>query len=87
MDGGLSTLPLTFDHMFLEDAGACSTLDFALRIFSNDVRFDQWHLREMRTHTGGNGRTYSEGTLWDEKGNMVCSMTQQNILRVKPARL
>jgi acyl-CoA thioesterase II len=87
MDAALSFLPLTLDHKFLGDAGACSSLDFALRLFSNEVRFDEWHIEELKTITAGNGRTYSEKRLWDEKGNMVASMTQQSILRPKVARL
>lgn len=86
MDGALSFLPLSHNHQFLDDAGACSSLEFALRVFSNDVDMSKWHLREMRTITGGQGRTYSEGHLWDEKGTIVASMTQQSILR-PPAKL
>lgn len=81
MDGALSFMPLTHSHQFIDDAGACSSLDFALRVFSNDVDMRKWHQREMSTTTGGQGRTYSEGKLWDEEGTLVASMTQQSILR------
>jgi acyl-CoA thioesterase II len=81
MDGGLSFIPLSHNHMFLQDAGACSSLDFALRIFSNKVNLNEWHFKEMKTHNGAEGRTYSEGQLWDEKGNMIASMTQQSVMR------
>jgi acyl-CoA thioesterase len=81
MDGALSFLPLSHKHMFLQDAGACSTLDFALRIFSNKVDLTDWHLKEMKTHNGAEGRTYSEAQLWDKKGNMIASMTQQCVMR------
>jgi acyl-CoA thioesterase II len=81
MDGALSFIPLSHSHMFLQDAGACSSLDFALRIFSNKVDLNEWHLKEMKTHNGAEGRTYSEGLLWDEKGNMIASMTQQSVMR------
>ncbi|KAK4700969.1 hypothetical protein P7C70_g5270, partial [Phenoliferia sp. Uapishka_3] len=36
MDGALSFVPLSFSHLFLEDAGACSTLDFALRFHTEE---------------------------------------------------
>ncbi|CAG9945560.1 unnamed protein product [Clonostachys rosea f. rosea IK726] len=81
MDGALSFLPLSHSHMGLEDAGACSSLDFALRIFVTEVKMDRWHLRERITSRGGNGRTYSEGRLYDESGVLVASMTQQSIMR------
>lgn len=86
LDGAISFVPLTHSHLALSDAGACSSLDFALRVFSNDVKLDQWHLRELKTITGGNGRTYSESRLWDEDGNMVASMTQQCIMRPPPTK-
>lgn len=88
MDAALSFIPLTHNHQFLDDAGACSSLDFALRFFVNGDQLDlgRWHLREMKTINGAGGRTYSEAQLWDENGDMVCSMTQQSILRPKPAQ-
>ncbi|PSN58921.1 Thioesterase/thiol ester dehydrase-isomerase [Corynespora cassiicola Philippines] len=87
MDGGLAGLPLAHQKMFLDDAGACSSLDFALRVFQSGVDLREWHLRESLTIAGGHGRTYSEGRLWDRFGNMVASMTQQCILRPKLASL
>ena len=87
MDGAVSFNPLSHDHMFVQDAGANSSLDFALRVFVNEVDFNAWSLRELRTITGGEGRTYSEGRLWDQSGKMVASMTQQCIMRPKKAKI
>lgn len=84
MDGGLSFLPLIHDHRFLDDAGACSSLDFALRIFVPTIDIIQWHLKERKTIAADVGRTYSESRLWNQSGSMVASMTQQCILRPKP---
>lgn len=83
MDGALSFLPLTHDKLWFEDVQACASLDFALRIFVPTVDMHSWHLRERTTSRAGGGRTYSEGKLWDTKGNMVASMTQQSILRLR----
>lgn len=84
MDGAVSFLPLTHSGKFLYDVQACSSLDFSLRFFSNDVDCNKWLLRELRTNAGAEGRTYSESRLWDESGNMVACMTQQCIMRPKP---
>lgn len=81
LDGALAFAPLTFSHMFLDDSSATSSLDFALRVFSNKVEMGEWHLREMVTHVGAEGRTYSEARMWDEGGRCVASMTQQSIMR------
>lgn len=83
MDGGLSFLPLSHSSLWFDDVDACASLDFALRIFVPTVDMNSWLLRERTTSRGGGGRTYSEGRLWDTEGNMVASMTQQSILRVK----
>jgi len=85
IDGGVSFMPLVHSHLSLPDAGACSSLDFAIRIFSNKVDLNQWHLKEMKTHVGSNGRTYSEARVWDQDRNLIANMTQMNILRPKPA--
>ncbi|KAI0171543.1 thioesterase-like superfamily-domain-containing protein [Pestalotiopsis sp. NC0098] len=81
LDGGLSFLPLGHSNMWLDDSAACSSLDFALRLFASDIDLSSWHLRERRTTAGGLGRTYTEGRLWDENGKLVASMTQQSIMR------
>lgn len=86
LDGGLSFLPLTLDGGWLGDVGACSSLDFALRFLAPRPDFNAWHLRERRTVAGGAGRTYSEGRLWDEEGNLVAIMSQQSIMRPKPEK-
>ncbi|KAI1859317.1 hypothetical protein JX265_007254 [Neoarthrinium moseri] len=84
IDGAIAFTPLAHNHMWLDDSAACSTLDFALRIFVPDIDINSWHLRERRTMAAGYGRSYSEARLWDEQGTMVASMTQQCILRPKP---
>jgi len=83
-DAALSFLPLSHNHMFMDDAGACASLDFALRLFRNDVDVNAWCRREARTSVGADGRTYSEWLFWDESGkSLSASMTQQSIMRPK----
>ncbi|KAH6620581.1 thioesterase-like superfamily-domain-containing protein [Boeremia exigua] len=84
LDAFIASLPLTLNHRFLDDASACSSLDFALRIFNTDIDMARWHLREVTTNVGSEGRSYGESWLWDEDGNAVACMTQQCILRPKP---
>ena len=70
IDGGLSFLPLSHSHLFLQDAGACSSLDFAVRIFSNSLDINQCHLKEMKTVHGSEGEPIVKlesgmrGELW-----------------------
>lgn len=84
-DGALSFCPLSFSHLYLDDSAACSSLDFALRFF-RDVDVEKWHLREISTNVGSEGRTFSECWIWDEEGRAVANMSQQSIMRVLPAK-
>ncbi|WAO91658.1 Hypothetical protein NCS54_00913800 [Fusarium falciforme] len=87
LDGSLSFTPLAHSSMPLEAAGACSSLDFALRIFVNEVDLNEWNFKEIKTIAGGDGRAYSEARLWDNEGRMIANMTQQCILRPKRPNL
>ncbi|QIX00614.1 hypothetical protein AMS68_006131 [Peltaster fructicola] len=87
MDAGLSFLPLVHEHLFFDDTGACSTLEFAIRIWHPTPDLTTWHLRERKTINANGGLTYSEGRLWSQdKKTLVASMTQQCILRPRPVR-
>ncbi|TPX16008.1 uncharacterized protein E0L32_000342 [Thyridium curvatum] len=83
MDAAISFVPLTHGNMWFDDAAACSSLDFALRVFAPGVDMRRWTLRERGVSRAGMGRSYGEALLWDDKGNLLASMTQQSILRLK----
>lgn len=83
IDGAIAFLPLSFSNRWFEDVAAVSSLDFSLRFFRNEVDTRQWHLREMGTRVGGEGRSWGESWVWDEQGRAVACMTQQSILRPK----
>ena len=80
MDMGTSFIPLTHSGQSLDQVSAQSSLEFALRIFTNDMDLNAWSLREISIVTGGDGRTYSQVQVWDSHGKMFCNMTQQFIL-------
>ncbi|KAL4747044.1 thioesterase-like superfamily-domain-containing protein [Aspergillus terricola var. indicus] len=83
LDAYLSFTPLAHSGMFLDDAAACATLDFAIRVFCDEFDLCDWLLREIKSVAGGEGRTYTEGRVWNEQGRLVASMSQQSILRPK----
>ncbi|KAL8279305.1 hypothetical protein RQP46_008342 [Phenoliferia psychrophenolica] len=87
LDSALAFIPLTFSGSFMQDVSACGSLDFSLRVFSDKLDLNQWHMEEMWTISGGLGRTYSEGKLWSEDGKLVASMSQQSVMRPKEAKL
>lgn len=85
-DMAVAFIPLMHNHMYFDDTSACSSLEFALRVFKNEIDPEAWMMREFKTVTGGAGRNYSETQFWDEEGVMVASMTQQSILRPAKGR-
>jgi acyl-CoA thioesterase II len=86
IDSAVAFLPLSFSHMWFDNVAACSSLDFALRFFvsGDEVDMGKWHLRELKTNVGGEGRSYGESWVWDESGRAVACMSQQSILRPPP---
>ena len=85
LDSILSFLTVSHNNLFFEDVGACSSLDFALRVFTPCLKLSNRHLIEVSNYHAGSGRTFSESDLWTEEGTLVACMTQQVILRVPVA--
>jgi len=83
LDGPTGWLPLLHDQRPLADFKAVASLEFALRFFKTDIDCNDWHLREIKSTAAGEGRTFFEGKVWDERGRLVASMTQQDIARAK----
>ncbi|ETS85974.1 hypothetical protein PFICI_03999 [Pestalotiopsis fici W106-1] len=87
MDASLAFVPMAHSSLPMEMASACSSLEFALRVFVSDIDLNNWHFRELFTIAGGAGRTYSESRLWNNDSTLVASMTQQSILRPAATKL
>lgn len=87
MDQGSAIMPMAFGRVHPNAVASCSSLDFSLRIFANELNFEQWHLREEKSLAAGEGRTYQESQLWDQKGRLVASLTEQCIMRPRAEKL
>jgi acyl-CoA thioesterase len=90
MDGALAFMPLSQHGLRLQDASACSTVDFAMRFHQEDLPVDaEYHLREMRTYSSAHERTFNEALVFDQSGTkLVASSTQTCILRaLRPSRI
>jgi acyl-CoA thioesterase II len=87
LDAALAFYPLSQQGLRLIDAGACSTLDFALRFHEDEYDLQEYHLREMRSYCANRDRTFSEALLWDKEGKLIASMSQQCVLRSKQSSI
>jgi acyl-CoA thioesterase II len=81
IDVGIAFSPLSFNHKWFDDVSAVSSLDFALRFFTNEIDINKWHLRELRAPVTGEGRSFGESWIWGEDGRAVACMSQHSILR------
>ncbi|KAL4928618.1 thioesterase family protein [Aspergillus undulatus] len=83
MDRGLAYIPANHSGYSLAHASVCATLDFALRLLTDEVNLQNWHASERQTCGAGNARALSEGKVFDTDGRLLASMTQTTILRLR----
>jgi len=81
LDGVVGFVGLAFNNLSFGDARAASSLDFAVRVFDNEIDMGKWHFKEVVTPVAAEGRTFAEARMWREDGACVAHMTQQTILR------
>ncbi|PLB52238.1 hypothetical protein P170DRAFT_444272 [Aspergillus steynii IBT 23096] len=84
MDKGLAYIPALHHGYHPSEADACASLDFSLRFFEHGLNLEEWHYTEQKGFVANHARVYSEGRVWDSKGRLLASMTQQTILRPNP---
>lgn len=83
MDTTLSFLPLALNNIPLTAAKAASSLEWSLRFFSPPpvaIESD-WLLHEQHTQHADEGRSFSEGRMYNEQGVELARMSQMSILR------
>lgn len=83
LDSLLAFLPLNHHGLHARDTTANSTLDFSLRFHNDDLDVDQWHVRELRSWCADRTRHFAESRVYDRRGRLVCSESQQCISRLK----
>ncbi|KAK0526137.1 hypothetical protein OC834_003841 [Tilletia horrida] len=80
-DTRLAWIPSGTAKVPLKHLEFTATLDFSLRYHQRDIRADEWMLREMRSITAGEGRSFGESRFWDRQGRLLATMSQQCLLR------
>ena len=83
----MPVVPVAFAGIGYGNIASATSLEFALRIFSNSIDVSQWVMREEKTVVGREGRTYTEARVWNAEGNMIASMSEQCLLRPKKSNL
>ena len=53
--------------------------------FHDEFSVDRWLLLDHRSTSAGNGRSHGVGEVFDEGGRLVCSFSQENMIRAMPA--
>ena len=79
----LSTALLPHGKSWFSKGMIVASIDHALW-FHRDVRVDDWLLYSMDAPTSQGARGFSRGTIFDRKGRLVCSVTQESLMRYAP---
>ena len=80
----LSTALLPHGKSWFAPGMIVASIDHALW-FHRDVRVDDWLLYSMDAPTSQGARGFSRGSIYDRAGRLVCSVTQENLMRYVPA--
>lgn len=59
------------------------SLDHSAWLHNHNFRADEWMLYENISTFADNGRAFSEGRLWTRDGRLICSATQECLIRSK----
>jgi len=81
MDMPSSVVPIVHSERAEDSDVFGASVEFSLRFFRNEVRPEQWHLKEAKSTVAAEGRTFGETYVWDEKGRTVAHMSQQCVAR------
>ena len=82
----LSTALLPHGKTWFGPEMIVASIDHALW-FHREVRVDDWLLYAMDSPTAQAARGFSRGCIFDRHGRLVCSVTQENLMRVvEPGR-
>ena len=79
----LSTALLPHGKSWFTREMIVASIDHALW-FHRDVRADDWLLYSMDAPTSQGARGFSRGLIFDRAGRLVCSVTQENLMRFVP---
>jgi acyl-CoA thioesterase II len=79
----LSTALLPHGRSWFSRQMIVASIDHALW-FHRQVRVDDWLLCSMDAPTSGGARGFSRGTIFDRAGRLVCSVTQESLMRQVP---
>jgi acyl-CoA thioesterase-2 len=52
--------------------------------FHEPVAVDGWHLLDQRSTAAGHGRSHGVGEIYTQVGRLVCSFSQENVIRSMP---
>lgn len=77
----LSTALLPHGKSWFAPDMVVASIDHALW-FHREVRADDWLLYAMDSPTAQGARGFSRGAIFDRQGRLVCSVTQENLMRV-----
>ena len=79
----LSTSGRPHEMLWMDENVATASIDHTVWFHANDIKVDQWLLYFMDTPWTGNGRGLNRGSIFTQSGELVASVAQEGLIRIK----
>ncbi|WP_421133114.1 acyl-CoA thioesterase [Alteromonas sp. A079] len=79
----LSTCGRPHNMLWMDSNVATASIDHTVWFHSNNIKTDQWLLYLMDTPWSGNGRGLNRGSIFTQSGELVASVAQEGLVRIK----
>lgn len=79
----LSTSGRPHGMLWMDENVATASIDHTVWFHANDFKTDQWLLYLMDTPWSGNGRGLNRGSIFTQSGELVASVAQEGLIRIK----
>ena len=79
----LSTCGRPHEMLWMDSNVATASIDHTVWFHSNNIKTDQWLLYLMDTPWSGNGRGLNRGSIFTQSGELVASVAQEGLVRIK----
>ena len=79
----LSTCGRPHEMLWMDPNVATASIDHVIWFHTNNIQVDQWLLYLMDTPWSGNGRGLNRGSIFTQSGQLIASVAQEGLIRVK----
>lgn len=79
----LSTCGRPHEMLWMDTNVATASIDHTIWFHANNIKTDQWLLYLMDTPWSGNSRGLNRGSIFTQSGELIASVAQEGLIRIK----